>query len=298
MDEKFSIRAKLLVNDYLLKTEKLFISSKDNWINDFIEHFITACSIIAKKQDELCIPAISYLEYTLLLTNIINRHYVSEIIVYNDKSYLDLKQHIVYKYDISHLLVYFDDLWNKLLNERKLYVGKVRSNDVTKIMLESCFSFYSYLISIARYAIKHCIGIYPFIDILRNKVFMINVGNYMAKTEPVYIENKQKDNKRLETWFNEKKANEYIFGDYSKLCFIAKNFSYTDFRYSSFNGSVLKKTHFSGSELIGVNFSQADLEDCIFDYCTIYEADFSNANMKNASLVKTTAKPGLTNEII
>ncbi|MCL2153367.1 MAG: hypothetical protein FWH57_10505, partial [Oscillospiraceae bacterium] len=74
---------------------------------------------VVKIQATLDIPAISYLEYTMLYTNFINRRYITEVWVYGDKGYLDKNQYMLGEYDISFLFIYFDELWDKLLTARK-----------------------------------------------------------------------------------------------------------------------------------------------------------------------------------
>ena len=296
MEEDFTTRANVKRNEYLLKTEELFVTNKAAWFSAFASHFRQICAQIRKMQEESALSAISYLEYNMLYNNFINRRYVTQVCAYGEKSYLDKSQRILGEYDVSFLFVYFDKLWDDLINLKRRLVGQAAAVEITKYMLDTLPDFYSYLANIARFAVADCIDKSPFVDIDKNEVFMINVGDYMAKTETVYTESKDKDSDKLTDWFHEQLYKEYVFGDYSNLDFSGKSFAYTDLRYAQFRNSNLKDTDLSGSSLIGVNFRHANMVNCRMNSCSIYEADFSDANLKNASLIDAHAKIGLTDE--
>jgi len=296
MDEDFINRANIKRNENLLKTEKLFTANSNDWLTAFAKHFQSVCAGIVKMQNDSSLPAISYMEYTMLYTNFIKRRYLAEIWIYDDKSYLDKNQCFIGSYDISFLFIYFDELWDKLISMRKRYVGKVTAREVKAYMIQALPDFYSYLINIARFAIIECIEGSPFADIKKTGQFMVNVGDYMAKTETVYHEQRNKDARQLTEWFNEQLLDKYIFGDYSALDFSQQVFFYTDFRYAQFSNSTLKKTVFDGSKLIGANFRKANMEGCSLAGCSIFEADFSHATLKNANFTNVRGKAGLADD--
>jgi len=221
---------------------------------------------------------------------------VAEVWVYGDERYLDEDQRFIGEYDISFLFVHFDELWDKLLALRKRYVGKVSSKEVTSFMIEALPKFYSYLISIARFAIKDCVEEKPFTDIIKNDVFKVHIGDYMAKAESVFTQKKNKDADVLANWFSEKLRKDYKFEDCSDLDFSSQDFSNTVFRYTQFRRAILNDVDFRSCSLIGASFCQAQLENCCFDNSAIHEADFSYANMKNASFANARGRAGLLNE--
>jgi len=287
-----------ILNEYLLKTEDLFVANKNIWFAEFADSFQLSCAKIVNLQKESSLPAISYLEYTMPRTNFINRRYTAEVWVYGDDWYLDKNQHMVGEYDLSSLFVHFNELWDKLISARRRYIGKATVQEVNSHMMQMLPDFYSYLISIARFAIKDLVDKKPYIDIARNEVFRVNVGEYMGRTEPAYTEKKSKNAEKLIEWFSEQLAEEYFFGDYSGLDFSGRSFQKTDFRYAQFRNSVFYDTSLKGSSLIGASFRNANMEKCRMDDCLIYEADFSNAILKNASFKNAYAKTGLSDDRI
>jgi len=285
-------------NEYLLKTEDLFVANKKIWFADFTDTFQSICAKIAKLQNESFIPSISYLEYIMPHANFINRRYAAEVWVYGDEWYLDKNQCLVGEYDLSFLFIYFNELWDRLISARRRYIGKLTVQEINSYMMQALPDFYSYLISIARFAIKDLIDKKPYTTIAKNELFRVNIGDYMGRTEPVFTEMKNKNADKLMQWFSEQLEDKYFFGDYSGLDFSEKSFPKTDFRYAQFQDSVFYETSFIGSSLIGANFRNANMEKCRLDNCLIYEADFSYAILKNASFANTYAKAGLSDEKI
>ena len=312
MSEDFVTTAKTKLNEYLLKTESLFTENRKRWVSDFVGHFRGVCEIIQKLQGEMASSAaissaaIAYVEYIMLNTSFVKRRYCADIFIFNEKSYLDKTQSFVGHYDISFLFIYFDKLWDDLIVLRKSYPKQVSVRDVTSFMLKALPSFYSYLPCISRIAIQSCSGKTPriigaegskgtlFSGIKKTDVFMVNVGDYMAKTETVYEERKDKNAKKLSDWFGEQLYGRYVFGDYSGLDFSGLIIRESDFRYARFSDSVLKDVDMEGSTLIGANFCGSNLLGCRFDNCSLYEADFSDSLLINASFKNTRAKAGLT----
>jgi hypothetical protein len=74
------------------------------------------------------------------------------------------------------MFVYFDKLWDDLISLKKRYTGKVSAQEVTAYMLGALPSFYSYLKSIAHFAIMDCAFDKAFHDIEKNEFFKVRVG--------------------------------------------------------------------------------------------------------------------------
>jgi len=297
MNDDFINLATAIKNQYLLETEVLFTTQKQKWFANFAEQFQSICTDIVKLQNESSLPAISYMEYTMLYTNFINRRYVAEIRIYGDMRYFDKNQCMIGEYDLSFLFVYFEALWEKLLATRKRYVGKVSAQKVASFMIQALPDFYSYLFIIARFAIADCIDKKPFVDIIKNKLFWINVGPYMTKnSETAFKENKNKDAETLAEWFCERLENAYAFEDYADLNFSGYTFDYTDFRYAHFRNSNLNNVVLEGSNLIGTSFYNTNMENCRLDNCYIHQTDFSYAILKNASFINARGRFGLPDD--
>jgi uncharacterized protein YjbI with pentapeptide repeats len=296
MNEDFVDFANNLQNECLLKSEAHFITHKQSCLIAFKNHFQAVCAAIVKAQNESILPGISHLEYTMKYANFINRRYIAEVWVYGEGWYLNEDQRMIGEYDVSPLFVHFDELWDKLLAQRKRFGGKVSSQEVTSAMIQSLPKFYSYLTNIARFAIVDCVDEKQFADIVKNDTFKVRVGDYMAKTEPVFTLKKNKNADELVLSFSERDRYDYIFEDCSDLDFSSRDFSNTVFRYVQFRRTILNNASLDSCSLIGASFYKTQLENCCLDHSAVYEADFSYANMKNSSLVNVRGKAGLPNK--
>ena len=292
MHDSFVSFAMISKNESLLKTEALFVCERNRGIASFTEHFYEVCVNIIKKQGQSLIHALSSLEYTMLFTNIMERRYIAEVWAYGDYGYLDKHQCLVGEFDVTFLFVFFDELWNKLLSARKMYVGKVSAKEITGFMLKAIPDFYSYFVKIVRSAIKDCTDDKMFIDIVKNEVFRVTVGDYMKRTAAVFILHKNIDMEAI----GECTTQEYAFRDYSYIDLSGYDFNNTDFQFSKCCGSILNYTVFNDSILHGVSFTKAQMNNCQMGKCVIFEADFSYAKLNGASLVNTLGYSGLPEE--
>ena len=296
MDDDFERRAISLRNESLLKTESLFAANREEWCDSFALYFEALCGQIRTKQDESTISATSFLEFTMLYTNFINRCYVSEAIAFDERRYLDQNKQFFGRFDLSFLFGNFDKLWDDLLTVRKRYVGKVSANEVKLFMMDSLPDFYSYFINIVRYAIADLVDRKPFADVARGETFLICVGEYMAKTEIVYIECKNKDAKALARRFGKRLKGEYAFEDYSDLNFSGCVFKFSEFNYAHFRRSCLNNVTFEGSALVGTSFYKAQMDRSCLTNCSIFEADFSYAFLRGARFANERGRAGLPSD--
>ncbi|MCL2153893.1 MAG: pentapeptide repeat-containing protein [Oscillospiraceae bacterium] len=292
MHNDFIALAIALRNEALQKTEASFIENMQVWLASFEKRFLEVCVEIIKAQEESIVSAISHMDFTILYTDFVNRRYMLEAWVYGEKWYLDKNQRKVGEYDISYLFVHFNELWDKLIAHRKRFIGKVNAHEVTVFMMQSLPGLYAHIVNIVRFGIANSVDGKPFVDIVKNDVFTIRVGDYMAKTEPVFTLKKHKNADTLANWFSHKLTFEYMFEDCSGLDFTSRDFSYKVFRYVQFRGTIFNDASLQGCSLNGASFRYAQMENCRLCNATVNEADFSYANLKNANLVNVYGRVG------
>ena len=291
--EDFYGRAESLRNECLLKTEELYVANRELWFSDFAGHFKATCEKIKQMQDESALPAISYLEYTVLYTRIINRDYSAQVRVYNEESYLDENQQAVCDHDVSSLFVHYGELWDGLMKLERYFVNTPLMDHAKTFFLDSLPSFYAYLTKTARRSMAGIVESGALDFIKKNDRFVISVGEYMAMKTPAYVEDRLRNAKKISRWFGKNLGGKYMFGDYSDLDFSGQVFQSIDFSYSRFKGSNLSRASLIFSSLVGANFSGANMEECLLNGCAIHEADFSDAVLRNANFAGAKAKTGL-----
>ncbi|RKI40057.1 pentapeptide repeat-containing protein [bacterium D16-51] len=292
--EKYAIR---LREQKLFEMEKIYQEQFPDFIPLFQRHFNEICENIIKLQQANELNEISYLEYTLLYSNLLIKKETAEVRVYNEKWYFDSRQRSVGHFDFSALFTKYHELSEELMAYRKQSAGKVSAQEVKTFLLSCAGSFYSYIISTFRFSILPCLETEPFLAVCRAKRFEINVGEYMSFTEAVYKENRQRNAEESLLWFSQRQEYDYAFEDFTKLDFSGADLSEIDLRYSDLRYAKLIGTDFQDSMLFGTRFCHANLKDADLRYCMIHEADFTGANLTNAKFTAAEAFAGVPDHI-
>jgi len=298
MNEQFLQYAQNLLSEKLFKTEELFLGGFSRLSAEFTANFQQTCEKISALQKDGGFDDAAYIEYTLLRTNIINRNYTAEVRVYGKDRYLCKRQRAVGEFDVSFLFKHFGELWDELIESRRQYAGKVSAVDVKAFMMDAAPKFYSYIAALCRFSILGCVERDYFKAIKKSPRFEINAGEYMARTQPAYKENAEKDRVDILIWFADRLDSKYCYEDFSGLDFSGEDFSGLDLRYADLRNAVLNHINFAGANLIGARFCGASLENADFSGAKLHEADFSGANLQKAKFNNAAANGGLilTNE--
>ena len=156
MTEEFMQYAQNLKNDKLLETEYLYQSDPVSYFPHFQKNMSSICENIITLQKNGLLGNISYLEYTLLHTNLMQKKYIAEVRVYHNKWYFDARQCIAGHFDFSSLFVRYHELWEQLSASRKRFPG-VSAQEITAFVLSCASLFYKYVISACRFFFNNSI---------------------------------------------------------------------------------------------------------------------------------------------
>ena len=293
MTEQYEQYAVQLKNQKLFEMEELYQKYLDDYIPCFQRHFQETCENIIKLQQSGTLGEISYLEYTLLFTNLLLKKEIAEVRIYDENWYFDGCQRIVGTFDFSYLFTKYNELQSELTSYRKRFAGAVTAQE-TKAFLFSCArSFYNYVVAVCRFAILPCIESEPFLSVRRAEEFEINIGEYMSHTEAIYKENHSRTSKEALDWFSLRREFEYAFEDFSGHDFSGADLSEIDLRYSDLRYAKLVGTDFQDAMLFGTRFCHANMEGADMRYCMLHETDFTGANLTNASFIAAEAYVGV-----
>ena len=293
MTEEFYQYASALNTRKLFEMETIYQEHLDDFIPVFQNHFHKICENICRLQAEKEIGEISYLEYTFLFTNLIQKKEIAEVRIYNHNWYFDAGQRIVGSFDYSFVFTKYRELWNEVMSSRKRFAGTVTAQEAISFLLTCASTFYRYVASIFRYSILPCVETEPFVSIQRADEFEINVDEYMAYTEAVYKENRTRTSTDALDWFSLREEFSYAFEDFSGLDFSGADLSEIDLRYSDLRNATLNGTDLQDSLLYGTRFCHANLRGADLRYCQIHEADFSGADLTDACLHATKGYRGV-----
>lgn len=295
MNKIFEEYAIQLKNQKLFEMEDIYQKHFPEFVPFFQKHFQETCENIIKMQKAGRLGEISYLEYTLLYTNMLQKKETAEVRVYDGNWYFGDKQQIVNEFDFSALFTKYHELSSELMAYRKRFAGEASSQEVQSFLFSCIRPFYCYIISIFRYSILPCINKEPFLSIQRTDKFEINIGEYMGYTEAIYKENKKRTSEDSLAWFSLRREFEYAFEDFSGLDFTGADLSEIDLRYSDLRNAKLTSTDFQDSMLFGTRFCNATMKDADLRYCLIHEADFTGADLSGAKFIAAEAHAGVPN---
>lgn len=287
-----------MTNEYLhyatrLKTQKLFElediyqTHSATYTPILQNHFRTICQTIQKMQANKELGELSYLEYTLLYTNLIHGDHTAQVRAYGKDWYFDPCQRIVGSLDLSFFFIKYKELWAELMSCRKRFAGAVSAQEAIAFLLSCAASFFQYIAAAFRFSILPCLREEPFLSVRRADPFEINVGEYMAFTEAVYKENRTRTAQKTLDWFSLRLEFAYAYEDFSGLALPSADLSEIDLRYADLSHTVLHGADFQDALLFGTRFRHASLRDADFRYCQLHEADFTGADLTNASFRAT-----------
>lgn len=293
MTREYQQYAEQLKNQKLFELEEIYQTRLDTFTPILRQHFCDTCETILHLQQKKKLGKLSYLEYTLLRTNLIRHQTLAEVRVYDDHWYFDAGQLAVADFDCSFFLHKYQELWDELMSARKRFPGTGPAQETTAFLLSCASQFYKYIVSALRFSILPCTDKEPFLSIQRAEEFEINAGEYMAYTEAVYKENHRRTSKETLEWFAMREEYEYAFEDFTGLDFSNADLSEIDLRYADLRRTSLNNTDFQDSMLFGTRFCDASMHHADLRYCLLHESDFTGADLTNARFTAAKAYRGV-----
>ena len=305
MNKIFEEYAIQLKNQKLFEMEDIYQKHFSEFVPFFQKHFQETCENIIKMQKAGRLGEISYLEYTLLYTNMLQKKETAEVRVYDNNWYFGDKQQIVNEFDFSVLFTKYHELSSELMAYRKRFAGEASSQEVQSFLFSCIRPFYCYIISIFRYSILPCINKEPFLSIQRTDKFEINIGEYMGYTEAIYKENKKRTSEDSLAWFSLRREFEYAFEDFSGLDFTGADLSgakfiaaeahagvpnhnkwiITGYQRVSFRNACLKKADFQRTRTLDADFTGAVMDGALFQQSQLTSFELSPEQMKVINIV-------------
>lgn len=279
MTKEFQQYAEELKNKKLFEADEIYQYHLDEYIPIFQNHFKNICETIIKLQRSDNLGGISYLEYTLLYTNLLRKEDTAEVRVYDDNWYFDPGQRAVGNFDFSFLFTKYRELWAELMSSRKRFAKAVTAQETISFLLSCASQFYKYIASAFRFSILSCIETEPFLCVQRADEFEINVGEYMAYTEAIYKENRKRTSKATLDWFSMREEYEYTYEDFPGLDFSGADLTNARFTAADAYRGAPDPDKWLNAGYRNANFRNANLTNADFTHSDIYDADFTGAVM-------------------
>lgn len=273
--------------------ESIDIYVKNNYESikkDILNSFKLICTEVKKAQDKENKRYISFINYSILRTEILNGRCRCLISAYDSNYYLDANPVEVY-YDASWLFMHINSFYDKMLDISKKFVGKISRVDILKLKFDVLEIYKIYLIMALRNVFENIEDMDEFKEIKKNERFSIQVGEYIDFVESVFlldetikddVDTKLKLEKETELGCK----NEYFKNlDISNVRLNEKNLSNTRFieceiQNSNISHNVMINTSFKNCNMQNVDFEESILWCSNFEGSDLSGSCFCNVNKK------------------
>ncbi len=282
------------LDETLDKLENDFQNNFEKYKLEFIENFKEFCKIVKEEYPEL---QIAYISYNLMLTNILNHKYKYNIYIYDSNWYLGEQKDIqILQYNVTFIYKYFEEMWLKLLKERKKYIFKINDTDVNNLMLKIINKFHYYIVSLMRNSIVDLTETEEFIKLNKYDEFNIHTGKFYDEFDVIYRENKEKNIIKIKKEIN--KLEKYTNKDLKDLELVDIDFSVYDLRGTDFRNSKIINSNLSYKMLAGVKFKNCEITNTSFESSFLSEVNFENANLTGNKLTAIYIYKGKNNKLL
>ncbi|OOM11724.1 pentapeptide repeat-containing protein [Clostridium saccharobutylicum] len=210
---------------------------------------------------------IAVFQFELLRINILNESYKILIHGYNSSWYLDTKP-IYEEIDLSFLFEPFIKVKEKLIKEKRIYMGKVNNYDIQKMIFELVVKCYKNMSK----TIRNWFWNLDEEEWIKERViedfYIVKWSEYQGRSETLFaMDNREKNIKEL---LELKEQPE------EKLPFV----------YTVWKNSILEDGVLAKQNMLFINFKGSNLKDIDFSECNILRGQFKDTEVKRCTLVK------------
>lgn len=233
---------------------------------------------------------ITIFQYEMLRSNILNESYIIYLHGYNKNWYLDDKP-LCIEIDLKFIFEPYIELKEKLLREKKIYLGKVNSYDVQNIIFNSVIEAFKELSEALRTWFWDVDEEDYVMNNLKSEFYLIKISEYESGSETVFaMDNRIKNNRDIEEYMK------YAKGEAPLVYSVWKNSEFTNMDLSdnpmvliNFKGSKLQNVNFTNCAIARGNYKDTELIECNFNKCNLVASVFENAVISETSFEETFA---------
>ena len=277
----------------------------DSMVDKFVTCFETYCEKVSDMQEMGKKNPITFINFSVLRTNLLVKNHELRIDAYDENWYLD-RIECLGSYDVSELYRWHNMFADSLEATRKKYMGKLKYSEMQKLIFEESNKYLIFVAELMRVAIKKVVLTESFQKMKRNEVFIISIGEYQDSVDILYKEDSTiKDEKQVRRYLETEKDRDKPFnyeicenldlskGKFEGLHLIFSNFSGCNFTdanlkdstllMNEFKGTTFKNSNLENSQLFNVDFSGAILENIDFKGSKLKHISFKGATLINVN---------------
>lgn len=297
-----------LIKEYEEKVQDNFVANEEKIKYIIIEAIKNIIKKAEHNQEINKDYRLSVFQFELLRINILDESYKIFIHGYNSLWYLD--DNSIYEYvDLKFLFEPFIELKKKLIQEKKIYIGKVNNYDIEQIIFEITVKFFNSMSESVRVWLwdldeKEWIN-----NPIVNNFYIVKWSEYLADSETVFaMDSKEKTiNDLLELKNKPKDNGPFVYTVWKNSNLEGGKFEEDNMLFINFKGSNLKRMDFLKTNMLraqlksstiyrckfqevilsGAIFQDSNITDCDFENSDLRSADFTNACLNNICFKNT-----------
>ncbi len=231
---------------------------------------------------------IAVFQFEFLRVDVLNENYKICIHGYDRMWYLD-ENSIVEYLDLKFLYEPFIELKEKLIKEKKIYIGKVNNYDVQEIIMNLAYQCYENLKENIRNIFWDCDEEeYMKSDSIED-FYTIRWSDYHGKSEIVFaMDNKEKTKVDiLKLKKEDKEKLPFVYTVWKNSLIEDSNLANENLLFINFKGSTLKRIDFSKSEIVRSQFKDSKINNCEFKEANLVGTSFKNSDIEYTNFNKS-----------
>lgn len=238
---------------------------------------------------------VSFMYFSFLKTDILNRNYRLQLHGLNISWYLDNEPAEVYV-DAKELLIPFDELWDELTRAAQGYGVFINEYDIRNLLFEELHVIDYMICQILRYRLRDWEKKGIFDSVTRSPYWVLRWGEYRDLTE-ILVQTDRVEKEpgiwKSELTKNARKPENMVFSYWYRGTYENRTIKDMDLRFITFEDSLLQNikfqncnlegSRFPGSQLVGCSFEGSNLWGADLRECTFAETSFAGAELTAAT---------------
>ena len=226
---------------------------------------------------------IAVFQFELIRINIVNESYKILIHGYNSSWYLDPKP-IYEEIDLSFLFEPFIKLKEKLIKEKRIYMGKVNNYDIQKLIFELVVKCYMDMSKVIRNWFWNLDEEEWMKESSIEDFYTVKWSEYQGKSEILFaMDNKEKNIKELlELKKQPEEKLPFIYTVWKNSILEDGDLAKQNMLFINFKGSKLKNLDFAESDIIRGQFKDTEVKRCTLKKCNLIGTSFENSKIEDS----------------
>jgi len=279
-----------LCEEALEEFHSLILKKRDEYTDKLLQGFTMITALMDNEMNNNQIPIV-YINFSYLLTHILDGQYIWYITAQDENGYLDELERSV-TIEMSEFFTPLEKLEENLKKESSKYMDTLTDADIEAIKLAFFKSLLPYLYTGAIKAFQKIEEIESYKILPKGDVFVIMLGEYMGEGQLIFAAaNKNTPEEQIKELLYKEADDEDLknqiltHGNYSGFQFESESIVCKNIAFSSLIKVRFEKMDVLFCNLMGTDFSNAFIQSTSINGCTLCNSDFSNASLTDTHIV-------------